>query len=234
MIDQLDSVIIAEDDSDLASELAESLGQHEFTTRLAPNWATLMQQLADQPPDIIVLDQGLANVDSVNRLAQLRQETDCIVVILTGRQSESDRILALERGADDFLIKPISGRELAARLRAHLRRAGAGATAPVEVKQNSQWRLDSQERRLYRPDGSVLPLTASEFRLLEVLAQTPGKAISRTRLLEDVFGRAPHDHDRSLNSIVYLLRRKLGPRRNGRCIEALRSQGYTFIGFPDT
>ena len=143
---------------------------------------------------------------------------------------EADRILALEIGADDFLIKPISGRELVARVRAHLRRAAAAAPAAGEAK--PRWRFSLPERLLYRPDSSIVPLTAAEFELLAQLLETPNQPVDRETLTRRVFMRPWRSEERAIDNLVLHLRQKLGPGGE-RSIVTIRNQGYAFTAFPD-
>ena len=124
-------VLIVEDDPMLAEEMSIALRSHGLAAIVAPDWETAIQHVASTPLDLIVLDQRLGSVDAVLRLPALRVLTRVPVLVLTANQAEADRILALETGADDFLLKPISGRELVARVRAHLRRIAPPPAPPL-------------------------------------------------------------------------------------------------------
>ena len=126
-------VLIVEDDPMLAEEMSIALRRHGLAAVVAPDWETAIQHVASTPLDLIVLDQRLGSVDAVLRLPALRVLTRVPVLVLTANQAEADRILALETGADDFLLKPISGRELVARVRAHLRRIAPPPAPPFAV-----------------------------------------------------------------------------------------------------
>jgi DNA-binding response OmpR family regulator len=233
-------VLIVEDDDALAEEMALTLADYGMRPTRAATWEAATAAVAAEPPDIILLDQRLGRIDTLPRIGMLRGMTAAPVVVLTGNQVETDRIVALEIGADDFLLKPISGRELVARIRAHLRRvappppvprppAAAGpATGPDGAP---GWRFSLVERELRRSDGSRVPLTAAEFDLLAVLVEMPGRAVDREALTRRVLRRPWRPEDRALDNLVLNLRRKLGPGGD-RAVAAIRGQGYAFTGFP--
>lgn len=238
-------VLIVEDDQALAEELSITLSDYGLRTRLADTWDAALAQLAIGEPDIVVLDQRLGRIDTVPRIAELRALTEAPIVVLTGNRAEADRIVALEIGADDFVLKPISGRELVARIRAHLRRvqpvpprlperaatptvAAASLDATVAA---SGWRISLVERELRRPDGGLVLLTAAEFDLLAILVETPGRPVDRDTLSQRVLRRPWRADDRALDNLVLQLRKKVGPGGE-RIVTAIRSQGYAFTGFP--
>jgi len=223
------SLLLIEDDIALSGELADTFADHGMQARAAASWPEALALLEGWQPDLILLDQRLGSVDTLLMLPQLRQITAAPVIFLTGNQAEADRVIGLELGADDFLLKPIAGRELVARVRAHLRRVQRRTGAPPA----GQWRIAEGERRLYRPDGSAVPLTAAEFTLLARLAAQPGQPLDRDTLTQEVLRRPYRAEDRSLDNLVHQIRRKLGRRGAGEVITAVRNQGYAFSGFPD-
>lgn len=224
----LPNLLIIEDDPILAGELLETFTEHGMAPRSADKWSMALQMLEGWQPDLIILDQRLGAVDTLLMLPALRALTSAPVLFLTGNRSEADRVIGLELGADDFLLKPIAGRELVARVRAHLRRTVRREAAPA-----GEWRIALTERRLYRPDRSAVPLTAAEFTLLVLLAERPGLPIDREILTQQVLRRPYRAEDRSLDNLVHQIRRKLGCRGAGEVIVAIRNQGYAFNGFPD-
>ncbi|NGM23798.1 response regulator transcription factor [Roseomonas stagni] len=233
------NVLIVEDDEALAEEMALTLSDYGMRPTTAATWEAAIAAVEAAQPDLVVLDQRLGRVDTLPRIGTLRALTDAPVLILTGNRAETDRIVALEIGADDFLLKPISGRELVARIRAHLRRVQQTRPAEKErekekepeAPQGSAWTLLTVERELRRGDGSVVPLTGAEFDLLAVLAEAPGHPVDRETLTKRVLRRPWRPDDRALDNLVMHLRRKLGPGGD-RAITAIRSQGYVFTGFP--
>ncbi|MGG5810994.1 response regulator transcription factor [Falsiroseomonas sp. CW058] len=234
-------VLIVEDDESLAEEMAITLTDYGLLARQAHSWDAALSAVATAEPDLIVLDQRLGRVDTLPRISELRGLTGVPIVVLTGNRVETDRIVALEIGADDFVLKPISGRELVARIRAHLRRATALSRpavppplpAPPAASADQGWHLSRSGRELRRPDGSPVPLTAAEFDLLALLAELPGRPVDRDTLSQRVLRRGWRPDDRALDNLVMQLRRKVG-EGGERMIAAVRSQGYAFTGFPRT
>lgn len=227
-------VLVVDDDEDLAGEILRVLDRYEFYGTAVHDWDSARHAIVSDCPDAIILDQRLGRFDVLPRLHELRQLTSVPVLIYTSNQDEADRIVGLEMGADDFLVKPVSGRELVARLRAHLRRAqrenAAAGTAARE------WELDIQGRRLIAPTGRPVAVTAAEFELLNALAAQPGVGHSREDLTRIVFGRRWDPDDRAVDNLVTGLRGKLAaadPSAGGqRCIATIRTVGYMFLGFP--
>lgn len=224
------AVLIVEDDLELAEEIRDTLRDYGMESVLAPDWGAALAALQVASPEILLLDQRLGNVDTVPLLPPLRELTAAPIIVLTGNREEADRIVALEIGADDFLLKPVSGRELVARIRAHLRRESNGRAQPAASR--GQWEINVTRRTLHRPDGSEVDLTAAEFDLLQALAEVPGQALDRDTLTRRVLHRPWHAEDRSLDNLVVRLRRKLGDGGE-RTIATIRGQGYAFTAFRD-
>jgi two-component system, OmpR family, response regulator len=223
------SILLVEDDVAMAEVLVETLRHYGFEAEFRSDWTGALGLLHARSFDLILLDQRLGRVDTIARLPELRALTSAPIIFLSGNTLEADRIVGLEMGADDFLVKPVSGREIVARVRALLRRAG---TVPHAAPRPSPaWRIAETERRLYAPDGSVVPLTAAEFSLLEVLARNPGQPADRERLTESVLHRSYRVEDRSIDNLVYQLRQKIAQAGGGEVIVAMRSRGYAFTGF---
>lgn len=219
-------ILIIEDDADFAEEVSDTLAPHGMTSLLAGTWKEAQAKLA-AGPNAIILDQRLGATDTVPLLPEIRAVTNAPLLILTGNRQEADRIMALELGADDFLIKPISGGELVARVKALLRRAG---TAPTPVSQG-QPRIDITARRLTKADGTPIHLTSAEFDLLAKLAARPGQPHSRDDLMMEIFRRPWRPGDRAIDNVVMRLRDKLIAEGFGDCISTIRAQGYAFTGF---
>jgi DNA-binding response OmpR family regulator len=223
-------VLLADDERELTDEMAAYLARYGLRTLVANSFPAALALLETHQPDAIILDQRLGPVDTLPHLPELRARTDAPILIVTGNREETDRVLGLELGADDFLVKPVSGRELVARLRARIRRpSSAPAAAPPK---RDRWRLQPLERRLVRPDGSVVDLTTAEFDLLAALAATPGEVQTRDALTRTVFRRPWRAGDRAVDNAVLHLRQKLEPELGERCIVTIRQVGYVFIGFP--
>ena len=222
------NILLIEDDAILSGELVEIFEDHGIHAHAIGDWPAALKHLEEHQADLILLDQRLGTVDTLMMLPALRNLTAAPILFLTGNRNEADRVIGLELGADDFLLKPIAGRELVARVRAHLRRA-MRTTSPVA----GEWRMLETERRLLRPDGTAVPLTAAEFTLLAIMAAQPGVPIDRETLTQQVLRRSFRAEDRALDNLVHQIRRKLGRRGAGEVISAVRNQGYAFSGFPE-
>ena len=225
---EMATILIVEDERELAEEMAAAIQDYGMRGILAESWDRAMEVVALDAPELIVLDQRLGKVDAVARLGEMRRATAVPVIILTGNRAEADRIVALEVGADDFLTKPISGRELVARIRAHLRRATSSSQGEARIG----WQVVHSQRALRRPDGTTIELTGAEYDLLVQLMAARGKPLDRDTLTQRVLHRSWRFGDRALDNLVLNLRKKLGPGAE-RAISTLRNQGYCFAGFPD-
>ena len=227
-------VLLADDDLEQTEEMAAYLGRYGLRTLVAESFRAMLALVESERPDALILDQRLGLVDTVQHIPELRARTDAPILVVTGNREETDRVLALELGADDFLLKPVSGRELVARLRARLRRptVSAGPSQLPPLARRERWKLQPLERRLMRPDGTFLELTSAEFDLLAVLAAQPGEVQTRERLSQVAFRRAWRTGDRAVDNAVMHLRQKLAPELGDRCIVTIRQVGYVFIGFP--
>ena len=223
------SVLLVDTNLDLVKGLSETLMNYGFIVHHAVDWSSMTQCLRETEVDLVLMEQRLGRMDMVHHLSTILPLTKAPLVFLADNLSEADRILALERGAADFLIKPISGREIVARIRAHLRRPSAPLRA-VETE-TAGWRMISSERRLYTPTGTAVPLTGTEFSLLEHLVRAAGKPLARDRLTQEVLQRSYRVEDRSIDNLVYQVRQKISRAGGGDIIVAVRGQGYAFTGF---
>jgi two-component system alkaline phosphatase synthesis response regulator PhoP len=160
-------------------------------------------------PDLIVLDLNLPGMDGLDVCRALRRESDVPVIMLTARVSEADRLIGLELGADDYIVKPFSPRELVARVRAVLRRTRGGVHTPGLIRAG-ELEIDLPGHRVTRA-GQAIELTRSEFDLLAVLAQHPGQTFTRMQLLDRLYGVAYEGYDRSIDTHIKNLRRKVEP-----------------------
>lgn len=232
-------ILIIDDDPELLKEIADTFSDSGFVVELSSDWAATLDLLEDNQPDVILLDQKLGRVDTLMKIPQLRTRTAAPILFFSGNRNEADRVIGLELGADDFLLKPISGRELVARVRAHLRRAHVPENAAENGNHHaengkSEWRYAPQERRLCRPDGTEVPLTSAEFDVLSALVEVPGQAVDRDVLSTKALRRPYRAEDRALDNIVHQIRRKIGRLGAGEVIVSVRSVGYAFKGFPAT
>ena len=225
-------ILVVDDDREIRDLTGRYLRKHGFRVESAGDAKAMDRLLRDGRFDLIVLDLMLPGEDGLSICRRLRASTRIPILMLTAVAEDTDRIIGLEIGADDYLTKPFNPRELLARIRAVLRRAErADSTAdPVEgVLTFSGWRLDPARRELRDPQGVLVELTAGEFGLLMALVERPRRVLSRDRLLDLTKGRDAQPFDRSIDVQVSRLRRKIEPDpKNPDMIKTVRSGGYIF------
>ena len=223
-------VLLVEDDRKLADLTREYLAGHGVeVTHVADGRLGLEQGLRGRW-DAVLLDLMLPGLDGLSVCRELRARSDVPILVLTARGEEADKVMGLELGADDYLAKPFSPRELLARLRAVTRRAKGKAGPPTAAVQVGGLQLDPAARRAVL-DGRELALTGYEFDLLRALAERAGRILSREQLMELAKGSAEEAFDRSIDVHVSWLRQKLGddPKRP-RLIKTVRGAGYLLAG----
>jgi two-component system response regulator CpxR len=228
-MDKRPSLLLIEDDRELVQMLSEYLGSEGFAVDASGDGQDALTKLGVESFDLVILDVMLPGLNGFDVLRRLRQTLSMPVIMLTARGADIDRIVGLELGADDYLAKPFNPRELVARIRAVLRRAGTRETDPDESPlQLGSLRLDptSFEAAL---DGHPVRLTGTEFRLLRVLIAAPAKIQTREVLSEAVLGRRLQAYDRSIDTHVSNLRRKLGTGPGVPEIRNIRGEGYVLV-----
>jgi DNA-binding response OmpR family regulator len=237
-------ILVADDESDLTQEICDYLARYGMQPVPVNSFAAAMAVLTTRTVDAIILDQRFGPVDTIPLLPTLRAVTQAPILMHTANREETDRVLGLELGADDFLVKPVSGRELVARLRARLRPRPVPASAtPIPVSPQltltmpaprppRAWRISAVERRVWRPDGSLLHLTTAEFETLAALSAKPGEVRTREDLTRIVFRRTWRPGDRAVDNAILHLRQKLSAELGEGCIVTVRQMGYVFTGFP--
>ena len=221
-------ILLVDDDVALATMLREFLELQGFQVSMAHDAESGLEVLEHAPPDLLVLDVMLPGISGFEALKRLRQRHDLPVVMLTARGEESERILGLMDGADDYLAKPCSPLELAVRIRAILKRARAAPTPPPGQTELAAGpiRLDLR-RREAQARGVPLAVTAAEMRVLEQLLRHPGEVLSRARLTQLALDRPIEAYDRSIDTLISRLRRKLEAAGVPQgCIGGVRGQGY--------
>jgi DNA-binding response OmpR family regulator len=218
-------VLLIEDDDRLAQMVAEYLGDHGYRVEVRGDAASGLEALDRIPHDALVLDVMLPDLDGFEVCRRIRASSSIPILMLTARGDETDRIVGLELGADDYLPKPFNPRELLARLRAILRRGEPHAAGPLRF---GRLEID-RAARVARLDGEARELTAHQFDLLCALAESPGRALSREALMDRVRGEAFSAFDRSIDVHVSRIRAAIedDPKRPAR-IFTVRGVGYLF------
>jgi two-component system response regulator MprA len=215
-------VLVVEDDTDIAGVLRRSLDKEGYDVRVAGDGESALDQAGVFAPDAVVLDLGLPKLDGVEVCRRLRTEGDVPILILTARDALDARVVGLDSGADDYLVKPFEREELLARLRALLRRRPPRGTASLVV---GDLRLNPAAREAYRGDRQ-LELTAREFELLEHLMRNERIVVSRQSLLDEVWGYHPFAETNTVDVFISNLRRKLEQGGEPRVLHTIRGAGY--------
>ena len=213
-------VLLVEDDLTIASPLVRGLERDGFGVQHAEGGVDALQALSASPPDVVLLDLGLPDMDGFELCRQVRRTSSVPIIVVTARGEEVDRVVGLELGADDYVVKPFGFRELVARIRAVARRA-AGPPAGTSPTMGPL-AVDRRTRRAL-VDGQALNLTPKEFDLLALLADDPGAVCSRQRILDEVWDPHWYGPTKTLDVHVASLRRKLG---HPELIETVRGVGY--------
>jgi DNA-binding response OmpR family regulator len=218
------SVVVIEDDARIRDALARALRERGHAVRTASAGMAGLALVVGEPPDVVVLDLGLPDVDGSTVLSMLRGASSVPVIVATARDDEAEIVRTLDDGADDYVVKPFTAGQLDARIRAVLRRAGGpGAAAPVLVV--GALRVDTESRRATL-DGAELALTRLEFDLLAFLAARPGKVVSKRDLLREVWHQPYGGADKTVDVHLSWLRRKLGERASApRFLHTVRGVG---------
>jgi two-component system OmpR family response regulator len=228
-------ILLVEDDREISHMISRFLSDNGLRVVVAGDGRAADRVLQDGRIDLIVLDIMLPGEDGLSICRRLRSSSTVPIMMLTARGDEIDRIIGLELGADDYLTKPFSSRELLARIRAVLRRSGAVAEAAtpagprVTAMSFAGWRIDSGLRQLHSPQGVRIGLTSAEFDLLLVLCQHPRRVLSRDELLDLTQGRSAAPFDRSIDVLISRIRQKLErDPRDPELIKTVRLGGYVF------
>ena len=221
-------ILVVEDDAKIAAILVDYLQQAGFTTEVERDGRRAVARVRESAPDCMLLDLNLPGLEGIEVCKQIREFSVVPIAMITARVDEIDRLLGLELGADDYICKPFSPREVVARVKALLRRVQPGAATHNASEQGLK--LDT-ERLQARIDGVSLALTAVEFRLLEALNKANGRVLSRDQLIESVHADYREVGDRSIDSHIRNVRRKLDTSTDGTGHDWVRSVygvGYAF------
>ena len=229
-----DTILIVDDDQEIRRLLVDYLARNGLTAIPARDGREMWHALERHAVDLIVLDLMLPDTDGLTLCRDLRARTPTAaipVMMLTARGEEADRIVGIEMGADDYLVKPFNPRELLARIKSILRRTRA---LPPNLRPESTrclsfagWCLDTATRVLTAPDGVVTPLSGGEFRLLRILLEHPNRVLSRDQLSEMIHGREADAYDRAIDVQISRLRQRLrDDSREPQLVKTVRGEGY--------
>jgi len=227
-------IAVLDDEADITRLLANYLQAQGFRVSQTHNGSTLLRLMAEDPPQLVLLDLGLPGEDGFAIARELRERWRCGLVIVTGRGDAVDKVVGLEVGADDYVTKPFDLRELLARIKAVLRRTltapAPGASLPRPKHRFAEWELDVAARRLLDPHQREVPLTSGEFDLLSVLVEHAGRVLSRDFLLEHTRGREAGPFDRTIDVQIGRLRKKLEQNSDDpQIIKSVRGAGYILV-----
>ena len=227
-------ILVVDDDPDLRKLIGDFLQGHGYRVEVAENSAAMRRAIERERPELVILDVMMPGEDGLSAARRLVTEGGPPVIMLSALGSDTDRIIGLEVGADDYLPKPCNPRELLARVRAVLRRraplpADADPQSTITRFEFGGWRLDSLRRELRDPSGTFINLSDGEFALLRTFVEPPQRVLSRDQLLDITRGRAVEVYDRAIDSQISRLRRKLNERADTEMIRTVRNEGYMLV-----
>ncbi len=227
-------ILVVDDDPDLRKLIGEFLQGHGYRVEVAENSAAMRRAIERERPELVILDVMMPGEDGLSAARRLVTDGGPPVIMLSALGSDTDRIIGLEVGADDYLPKPCNPRELLARVRAVLRRrvplpADADPQSTITRFEFAGWRLDSMRRELRDPSGTFINLSDGEFALLRTFVEHPQRVLSRDQLLDITRGRNVEVYDRAIDSQISRLRRKLNERADTEMIRTVRNEGYMLV-----
>lgn len=234
-----DHILVVDDDSQIRSLLSEYLHKQGYRVTTVADGKGLRAAMATSRPDVIILDLMLPGEDGLTLCRDLRAQSDVPIVMLTARGDETDRIVGLEMGADDYVPKPFNPRELLARIKSVLRRA---RSLPENLQsfetgayRFAGWLLDAATRNLTSPEGVVIALSGTDFRLLKIFLDHPNRVLTRDQLIDLMLSRDAGPFDRAIDVQVSRLRQRLGEdAKEPVIIKTIRGQGYVFAAHVDS
>jgi two-component system OmpR family response regulator len=225
------SILIVDDDAQIRQLLRDYLAGFGMTVVAVADGKAMAEALAKGSFDLVILDLMLPGEDGLSLCRNLRAKSDIPILMLTARGEAMDRVIGLEVGADDYIVKPFEPRELVARIQTILRRARGSGENTKEQKEAvfMGWRLNFILRQLVSPEELVIPLSNAEFRLLAVLVEHPNRVLTRDFLLDVARGRNMDVFDRSIDILISRVRQKLNDDpRTPSMIKTVRGEGYLF------
>jgi len=227
------NLLIIDDDAEIVALLKTFFEQQGINILTGSSGDDMWKTLKQSEIDLIILDVMLPGADGITLCRELRAQSDIPIIMLTALDGETDRVVGLEVGADDYLVKPFSSRELLARTRAIMRRTEGGLRATQQnipaVFTFKGFRLDIRRRELRTPENVVIHLSRTEFELLNIFMHRPAEAIDRNEISEQLRGHELEAFDRSIDLHVSRIRSKIGPLIGDECfIKTVRGKGYMF------
>lgn len=220
-------IVLVEDDPDVARIIEQVLGDFGFRTAWCRSGADLLRRLRSLAPDLCIVDLGLPDMDGIEAMQRLRAQSSCGILILTGRAHVSDRVMGLELGADDYMLKPFEPRELVARVRSILRRREAAEQPGRRIAEFGGWHFNTATNILVAPDGASHPLSTAEAELLKAFVHNPNRILPREKLMG---ARDVAPTDRAIDVRISRLRRKLEPAPDSTAfIKTVYGAGYLFL-----
>lgn len=224
-------VLIVDDDTDICQLLSRHLNDFGIGPHTVSNGAAMMKAMGEQSFDAVILDLMLPGEDGFSLCRQLRKTSDIPILMLTARGEPTDKVVGLELGADDYVVKPFDPRELIARVHTILRRAKAapkaGNSRSLDIIEFDNWKLNRISRHLVTPDAMIVPLSNAEFRLLTTFLERPRRVLTRDQLMDAARGHGMSAFDRSIDLLVSRLRKKLRDEsKSPRLLKTVRGEGY--------
>ena len=220
-------ILIVEDELELAKILRDYLEEAGFRVRIASDGPSGLSLAQQAPPDLVILDLNLPGLDGLDVARQLRRHSEVPIIMVTARVDESDRLVGLELGADDYIVKPFSPKEVVARVRAVLRRA-QGQPQRTAIIRTLDIEIDVVRHRVQRGE-ELVELTPTEFNLLMVMARQPGRVFSRLQLLEEGLGETYQGYERTIDAHIKNLRSKIEQDpKTPRYVQTVFGVGYRF------
>jgi two-component system response regulator RegX3 len=230
-VSQRAKILLVEDESSLAESVRYSLEREGFGVIVAPDGRRAIERFRAEKPDLVILDLMLPEMSGIDVCRMIRQESTVPIVVVTAKDSEADKVAGLELGADDYVTKPFSVRELVSRVRAHLRRASMGSAPPVEeVLEGGPVEMDVGRHEV-RVKGEPTAFPPKEFELLEAFLRRKGRLLTREFLIEEVWGHDYFGDTKTLDVHVKRLRQKIEmDPHEPELLQTVRGLGYKFVG----
>jgi len=223
------TILVVDDEAKIVQLVQDYLEDAGFQVRAARDGKSALALARLENPDMIVLDLGLPEMDGLDVTRELRKSSNAPIIMLTARSEETDKLVGLELGADDYMTKPFSPKELVARVRAVFRRMESYSQPESEIIHAADLTLDLPRMQVYASDRQIDELTPSEFELLAALARQPGRVFTRSQLLDILHGIAFESYERAIDAHIKNIRRKIEPNpREPRYIQTVYGVGYKF------